>query len=582
MICRKLYPAFKLKNAVGYVNEVNQLICKTQPKNGYSQLRLQPPVAKFCTQELPKNSDVFGDISGRKFEHVEMSELEQEEENFRDSEGCIPRRLKPSIGRYGQMIKSHLSKKDIDSALKVLDMVKENRDKPTMYMYNLLIRALSIQGNIKKCFSLYNKAKKRSLQPNAATYTALFNACAMSDNKKLALEHLNNLRQSLYEQQFPLNQTHYNVMVKGYGWHNQVGEAFQLVDEMMDNRIPIGESTFNSLFHAAIADKENGLRHALTTWHVMCHWKVKRSLCTYNLLLRTIRDSKLGDVKINDVLLPGYESTRILLKEGEMPDLLASPPFISTLLPLIQTKQSNVTQHSLIKTNEQNLPEEAPINLNNVLTSNRLLLFGGIDGLLSRMAADNVKPDAKTITMLLDLIPNTVSAENLLLKTVDKNNIQLDIDFYNMLIKRRSMRREYRAAKEVIQITEKKSLAPNVMTFGVLALGCQEYNDAREFLAGIEAFGYKPNVVIMGTLIRTACFNKNLGYVLFMMEYMKENRIKPNTKIIQMLVEFSNNMQKLRKPKGKGKMRRLRNFEKNIYKFEETLSKWQEKNENNL
>lgn len=413
---------------------------------------MQSPVANFCTQELPKNSNVFGDISGRKFEHVEASELEQEEENFRDSESRVPRRLKPSIGQYGQMIKSHLSKKDIDSALKVLDMVKENRDKPTLYMYNLLIRALSIQGNIKKCFSLYNKAKKRRLEPNAATYTALFNACAMSNNKELALEHLNNLRQSLYEQQFPLNQTHYNVMVKAYGWHNQVSEAFQLVDEMMDNRIPVGESTFNSLFHAAIADKENGLRHALTTWHLMYRWKVKRSLCTYNLLLRTIRDSKLGNVEIGDILLPGYESTRILLKEGEVPDLLASPPFVSTLLPLIQTEQSNVTQYSLVRTNEQNLPEKALINLNNVLMSNRLLLFGGIDGLLNRMAADDVKPDAKTITLLLDLIPNTVSAENLLLKTVDMSNIQLDIDFYNMLIKRRSMRREYKAAKVSVYI----------------------------------------------------------------------------------------------------------------------------------
>lgn len=101
----------------------------------------------------------------------------------------------------------------------------------------------------------------------------------------------------------------------------------------------------------------------------------------------------------------------------------------------------------------------------------------------------------------------------------------------------------------MIQITEKKSLSPNVMTFGVLALGCQEYNDAKEFLAGIETFGYKPNVVIMGTLLRTACFKKNLGYVLFVMEYMMKNRIKPNTKIIQILVEFSKNMQKLREPK---------------------------------
>lgn len=404
-------------------------------------------MASFCTQQLPKSADVFGDISGRKFEHVEMDEFEQEEEKFQDTEGCVPRRLKPSIGQYGRMIKSHLSRKDIDSALQVLDLVKENRDKPTMYMYNLLIRALSTQGDVKKCFSLYNKAKKHDLKPNAATYTSLFNVCAMSSNKELALDHLNNLRQSLYEMQFPLNDTHYNVMVKAYSWHNQINEAFQLVDEMMDNRIPVGDITFNSLFHASIADKENGLRYALTIWHLMHRWKVQRTLTTYNLLLRTIRDSKLGNMDINYILLPGYESTRILLKEGETPDLLASPPFVSTLLSLAKAEQGNVPQRSLARENEQNLPQKTSINLNDVLISNRLILFGGIEGLLNRMENDGVRPDAKTITLFLDLIPNTVVAENLLIKIADEKNIPLDIDFYNMLIKRRSMRRECKAAK---------------------------------------------------------------------------------------------------------------------------------------
>lgn len=417
--------------------------CRDTAKN--SQLKLQPSIVNFCTQELPKSANVFGDISGKKFEHVEMDELEQEEEKFQDTEACVPRRLKFSKGQYERMVKSHLSKKDINSAVKVLDLMKENRDKPTMYMYNLLIRALSIQGELKKCFGLYNKAKKHNLEPNAATYTSLFNVCAMSSNKELALDYLNNLRQSLYEKQFPLNQTHYNAMVKAYSWHNQIGEAFRLVDEMMDNRIDVGEITFNTLFHAAIADKDNGLRHALAVWHLMYRWKVNRTVITYNLFLRTIRDSNLKDVNINDVLLPGYEMTRILLREEEKPDLLASPPFVSTLLPV--TERCKVTQDSLVGANEQNLPQEISINLNDVLMNNRLILFGGIEGLLNRMDADNARPDAKTITLLLDLIPNTVTAEDLLIKIADEKKIQLDIDFYNMLIKRRSMRFDYRAAK---------------------------------------------------------------------------------------------------------------------------------------
>lgn len=97
-------------------------------------------------------------------------------------------------------------------------------------------------------------------------------------------------------------------------------------------------------------------------------------------------------------------------------------------------------------------------------------------------------------------------------------------------------------------MAEQRRLSPNVMTFGVLALGCQEYKEAEEFLAGIEAFGYKPNVIIMGTLLRTACNKQNFGYLFLIMDYMMENRIKPNEQTIEMLEKFSRGISKIEKP----------------------------------
>lgn len=368
-----------------------------------------------------------------------MDEGEQKEENFQDTEGCIPRRLKPSIGQYAKMIKSQISRNDLNSALKVLDLMKENRDKPTLYLYNLLLYSFAKQGDIKRCFSLYNKAKKCGLKPNAATYTSLLNACALADKNATALEHLNNLRKLLYEQ-FPLNETHYNVMIKAYSWHGQIVEAFKLADEMRDRRIPIEESTFNSLFHGAISDKKAGLHHALILWHLMHLENVKPTLTTYNLLLRAIRDTNLGNLRPDDILLSGLDQTRISVTEGDRPDLLASPPVLSTLLPL--EKEQNITQCHI----DANIQKRS-VNLNDILVNNRLILFGGLEGFLNRMFNNNIKPDAKTITLLLDLIPNSVPAENLLIKIADEKNIKLDIDFFNMLIKRRSMRLDYKAAK---------------------------------------------------------------------------------------------------------------------------------------
>ncbi|KAG5344010.1 PTCD1 protein, partial [Acromyrmex charruanus] len=569
MFCQKLRASIKLKNVIGYVNEFNHSIISKQSKNEQLQRKLQLLVSNFCTEKLPRSANVFGDISGRKFERIPMDEREQEEEKFQDTEARVPRRLKPSLGQYAKMIKSHISKNDLNSALQVLDLMKENRDKPTMYLYNLLLYGLAKQGDVKQCFSLYNKAKKYGLQPNAATYTSLFNACALSDNSEIALEHLNRLRKSLYERQFPLNDAHYNVMVKAYSWHGQIVKAFQLADEMRDRRIPIGEITYNSLFHGAISDKEAGLRHALIVWHLMRMKNIKPSLTTYNLLLRAIRDTNLGNLKPDDVLLSGFDQTRVSMLEGEKPDLLASPPMLSTLLPM--GKEQNIMQH------DTDVTVQKSVNLNDVLTKNRLILFGGVEGFLSRMSNDGVTPNIKTITLLLDLIPNTVPAENILIKTAEEKNIELDIDFFNMLIKRRSIRFDYKAAKEVVSIAEKKGLSPNVMTFGVLALGCQELMQAQEFLEGIEVFGYKPNSVIIGTLIDTACHKKNFGYLLFMMRYMMENRTRPTAQTIEIVKKFSEELSKIEKPKATNKYRyrKWKRLENNIEKFKKQYPKWQ-------
>ncbi|XP_020290829.1 pentatricopeptide repeat-containing protein 1, mitochondrial [Pseudomyrmex gracilis] len=579
MLCQKLRTTIKLKNIVGCLSEINQHAPRRQSKNvgehsQPSQVRLQSLVSGFCTEKLPRSANIFGDISGRKFEHFEMDEQEEEEEKFQDSEGTVPRRLKPSPGQYAKMIKSHISKKDPNSALKVFDLMKENRDKPTMYMYNLILRAFAMQGDIKKCYKLFVTAKKHQLQPNSPTFVSLLNACAFCEDSEVALEYLNKLRQLLYEQQFPLNQTHYNVMIKAYSWHNQILEAFQLADEMRDKRIPIEEITYNSLFHAAISDKKAGLRHALIVWHLMRLKNVKPSVRTYNLLLRSMRDTNFGDLRLDDVLVTGADQTKILLKDGERPDLLASPPFLSTLLPMPKTKEN-----SLKRNDQSTKEEESSLSLNDIPVNNRLILFGGLDGFLARMNKDGVAPDAKTVTLLLDLIPASTAAENLLVKTANDKGIELDIDFCNMLIKRRSMRHDYKAAKEVISMAEQKNLTPNVMTFGVLALGCQKYHEAKEFLEGLEAFGYKPNSVIVGTLINTACHKRDFEYLLFVMNYMMENKIKPNEQAIKDLKEFSREIPRMEVTKNKHKHKKKKRLEENAKKFEEDYLKWQKMRE---
>ncbi|XP_046818446.1 pentatricopeptide repeat-containing protein 1, mitochondrial [Vespa crabro] len=542
-------------------NNVNDIFC--------SKIKLQhesciPTLLdrKFCTRSEPKEKDVFGDIGYNKYDKVEMDEEEEEEEKFQDNIARIPRRLKLSIGQYAQKIKSHIANGDLSSALNVLTLVRENRDKPTNFMYNLLIRAYALQGDTKQCFSLYNKMKKDQLKPTDATYTSLFNACAESNNKSLALEKLNQLRFNLYETGYLLNETHYNTLVKVYSRHKCIIEAFEVVDEMRDKRVPIKEITYNSLLNAAISDKEAGMRHALIIWHLMKKYRIKPSLITYNLLFRAMRDTKFGNYKINDVLMPELINTKLNISEGTRPNLLSRPPVINTLPIPIVIKNKNV---------ECVLSPDT--YLNDIFENNRFILFGGFENIIRIMEEDNVTPNEVTATLLLDLIPNTADAENSFLQYIENKKITLDIDFYNMLIKRRSLRKEYGLAKKILEEIQRKHMIPNVMTFGVLAMGCFRSKEAYELIEGLEIAGYVPNIVILGTFISNACRTFNTNYVIEMIHYMRINRIKPNEKILTYLNKYEETLTKMHLSK-KYKFKKQMSVKRELDNFITEYSAW--------
>lgn len=83
---------------------------------------------------------------------------------------------------------------------------------------------------------------------------------------------------------------------------------------------------------------------------------------------------------------------------------------------------------------ELHLPESA---------SDRLLMLGGVKGMLARMDKDKAKPDVKTFSLLLEVMPSSLEAETDLLSAMDFYNVQADVDFYNMLMRKRNYRGDF-------------------------------------------------------------------------------------------------------------------------------------------
>ncbi|XP_043481060.1 pentatricopeptide repeat-containing protein 1, mitochondrial [Leptopilina heterotoma] len=493
----------------------------------------------FCTEVIPKDPDIFGDIGERKYDLVELDEKEKKVEEFEENEAKPLAKYRHYPSEYAKMLKQHIQNGDLASAENVFLLAQKNRDKPTLYMYSLLMRAFAVQGNVKKCFKLYNKLKNQSLKPNEAIVTSLINACSNSTESR-SLEILHDFRSYLFNVNFPLNQTHYNALIKAYSRHGQVEETFQLLDEMRDKKLPIDHVTINNLLHGAGSQKEIGLKYALVVWHLMKFHNVTPSIVTYNLLFRAIRDTELGNLKVNDILIAESEKSKIILTESGRPDLLATPPVVR-ILPEVEMDPKNRRRFSRkrnVGKNEDDQSGENNVDLNKIIKNNRLMLFGGFDGLLKRMESDGVVPNRKTFTLCLESIANTKEAETHLMRMARINKVKLDTGFFNVLIKRRCFRYDYDDAKAVLGEMEQNGCEPDIITWGVIALSCQNKEDGLSLLNCIRNLGIAPNYFIYGTLLRTACNRLNLDYAVELLEMMMKQKLKPSEYIYDILDKF--------------------------------------------
>lgn len=348
--------------------------------------------------------------------------------------------------QYADEIKQHLKYKRIKEAIDVMEVkMKQHGHRPVAYIFNLLIDGCAQVGYTQKAFNLFTKMRQYGCRPTGATYTSLFNACANGPYKKDSIEKANRLREVMLEKGFEPNISNYNAMIKAYGRCGDLKMAFQLVDEMRDKNLKITIETYSFVLQACASDKEFGFRHALLVWHKMYQQGLEPNLFTFNNMLRCCRDAELGDLPttkevVQTILLrsPQDEKEEIKLIDTPnqgiqivekpkleepqvLPNLLAPKPYLGQMIDIKEVKQ----------------PED------------RLILLGGMTGFLDLMKQFDVKPDLKTYTLLIELIPSTRAAENVLLRSIRKDKIKCDVDFFNVLMKKRSMRCDYEGAREV-------------------------------------------------------------------------------------------------------------------------------------
>ncbi|XP_064178654.1 pentatricopeptide repeat-containing protein 1, mitochondrial [Anguilla rostrata] len=477
-------------------------------------------------------------------------------------------------------------------------MLKGERLQPEEYNYTVLIGGCGRVGFLKKAFKLYNDMKKQGLRPTDATYTALFNACAESPWKDSGLQQALKLQQELKMKNVQLSLITYHALLKTQALCSDIRACFHVLREMLQNGHAVTQETFNFLLMGCIKDKDQGFRFSLQVWRQMLKMGIRPNSHSYNLLLRAARDCGIGDPALASCLLLRNEeefSQKISkgrrgqkARDKEEPHVMDIDVFETSLLldtevtslnkkeadklsketytqPHIKQNNLNsyITSELQSMSNNQMVPTETSslqssvarasfpnlldrrINMTNVISlgavtsaSDRLALIGNMEGLLSKMEADGLKPDIKTLTLLADIIAPGEQSELSLLLVAEQHKLKPDISFFNSLVRKKAKSGDFEGAKAFLPVVAKMGLEPNLHTYSNLAVACSREEDGLQLLSDMKVSGITPNAHVYSALISRASKQLDYKYLKEILKSMKHNQV-PATEVIIRQLEFA-------------------------------------------
>ncbi|KAL9912201.1 pentatricopeptide repeat-containing protein 1, mitochondrial [Glossina fuscipes fuscipes] len=524
-----------------------------------NDIREQNKSLHFDTiSSINNDPDTFGNA-------VTTEALEDEgdkvEEEYINSPTRHSRKLRTK--EYALLIKDHLNNHRLKEAINILEerILKEDRAKPENYIYNLLISGCAKAGYARKAFQLFTKMRQRGLKVKQSTYTSLFNACANAPYRTDGIDKANRLREIMLEKNYEPNVKNYNAMIKAYGRWGDVKTAFLLADEMKEKGFEFTTETYNFLLQACASDQEFGFRHCLLTWHKMLKAGIKPDYYSFNAVLRCTRDCSFGDLdsmqQVLKQILDGPDVPQVATAEETLPILNheSSSEIGKTKNPFTDSKKSSLQPQATINQALQVQTDATSLELPNLLAPRphlgsmislaevqkpheRFLLLGGLSCFLELMKSCNITPDIETFTSMLEVIPPTNTAEKQLLTFIRKIGLKADIDFFNILIKKRSMRCDYEGGKEVLTMIKTAGLKPDIVTYGVLALGCTNEETSRELLRQMNDNEIRMNIEILGAMLRQGCEHNSFPYVCEIMQISLDENVKPNPLFLRHLDNF--------------------------------------------
>jgi len=168
----------------------------------------------------------------------------------------------------------------------------------------------------------------------------------------------------------------------------------------------------------------------------------------------------------------------------------------------------------------------------------RLALLGGVHGFLKEMSQRKVKADVKLCTFLLEMIGQDEQSESTLLALMVKFNVRPDAIFLNKLIRRRALRGERKLGMDTLDIFAEYAVAPDIVTFGVLALCVRSRRASDTLLKDLDARGHRANEQILNTLVRAAERHRDAAWAADLVGAISRHMGRATPKLLTYLENF--------------------------------------------
>ncbi|CAF4283814.1 unnamed protein product, partial [Adineta steineri] len=283
----------------------------------------------------------------------------------------------------------------------------------------------------------------------------------------MAIECATQFLDEIKSKGFRIEYRTYNAFIAAFGKHGQLKMAFQLADEMAEVGFIPNEDTYASLLIACQSEKNAGFKYAIEIWRRMLAFDIKPTPFHFGLLLNIACHCGLGSSEsMHNLLFPPLPQ-QFLIDEEEAKDK-EQQKISSTSSELSSEwwqdpddiRKGHVLSNHLRPFSDANILKpnmsyEQPNLIHLRMPSSsaeRLMLLGGIPGVLKHMQECNVVPNHIIFNTLLNLIPSVTEHEQALIHVSNVCEVKPNIQFYNVLILRRFRRGAKQEALQVLDL----------------------------------------------------------------------------------------------------------------------------------